>query len=95
MKALTRQQIANTVARRSGYHRATAFEQAEVTAIAYSVPCGYRKRSTGAYVPNAYVRKGWSSVYYQVAICVVTLSCDDWQRGLEGELINTMKGEKK
>lgn len=89
----TRQTIANAYARKFGHGKATEIMLGERTEIIESIRTGYRKRTTGAYVPQAYVRKAWKSCYYQHLVCKVALSKEDWNRGMESELIKQIKGE--
>ena len=73
---MTDQQRANAIARKAGYGKAT-----EITynldipeGVTGGCTCGYRKRTTGQYVPKAYLRNfGWKNTYYQPAVTVVNL----------------------
>ena len=73
---MNNQRIANATARKAGFGTATT-----VIFIRIPEPCvldhtryGYRKRTTGQYVPNAYMDKfGWKNCYYQSAETVVAL----------------------
>ena len=39
------------------------------------IPCGYRKNTTGEYVPNAYRRNfGWKNTFYQRACLNIYIS---------------------
>jgi len=71
------QRIANSVARRHGYGRATKITLVpglSAPAIGETTRYGYRKRTTGEYVPNAYRNNyGWKNTYYQAAECEVLL----------------------
>lgn len=95
----TRQQIANSIARRAGYWRATKVRQGEKSEVVSHERGGWRKNSNNQYVPMAYVNKAWSagnvtlatSVYYFHARTVVSLSPEDWNRGKAAELINKIK----
>lgn len=41
----------------------------------FYIPCGYRKNTTGQYVPNSYRSKfGWKNTYYQSASLELTLN---------------------
>jgi len=68
--------LANQCARRSGYGSATdiVFDDVpEPTVIERTAP-GYRKHTTGKYVPKAYLRKfGWKNTYYQPAATTVAI----------------------
>ena len=65
------QRLANSCARRNGYGKATAIRFEDFTVVE-STPFGYRKKTTGQYVPRAYrSRFGWKNTYYQNAVCVV------------------------
>lgn len=87
----TRQQIANSIARRAGYWRATKVRQGEKSEVVSHERGGWRKNSNNQYVPMAYVNKAWNSVYYFHARTVVSLSPEDWNRGKAAELINKIK----
>ncbi len=67
---------ANSIARKAGYGKAThiIFQiEGEETVISHT-HYGYRKYSTGEYVPNAYrANFGWKNTYYQTAKTVVRL----------------------
>jgi hypothetical protein len=68
--------LANSTARKAGCGRATTikFGPAEEPRVIDRTPCGYRKKTTGEYVPRAYLRKfGWKNTYYQNAECVVEI----------------------
>lgn len=67
---------ANVVARQCGHGRATAIVLGRQDRVLSHVPHGYRKRSTGEYVSNAYRDKAWSSTYYQRAETVVEIAAD-------------------
>jgi len=68
--------IANVVARNEGCGSATEirFAKTDVAYVADHTRYGYRKITTGQYVPNKYVRNfGWKNTYYQNAETVVVL----------------------
>lgn len=67
------QRVANAYARKVGYHSATRVEFTDYWSIQCHTRYGYRKYTTGEYVPNAYRTKGWTNTYYQPAITVVTV----------------------
>ena len=69
--------IANSVARKKGYGKATKIildsEISEPKVLSHT-SYGYRKYTTGEYVPNSYRNKfGWKNTYYQNALTTVTL----------------------
>jgi len=72
------QKRANIVARQSGYGKATEIIIDPTAAKDYvkkHTPFGYRKITTGEYVPNKYrCNFGWKNTYYQSAETVVVLS---------------------
>jgi len=70
------QQYANSIARKHGHGFATSiiFEDIEMAYIKSHTPYGWRKKTTGEYVPNAYRNNfGWKNTYYQYAETVVAL----------------------
>ena len=70
------QKLANSFARSKGYGSATkiVFEDIDQPEIISHTPYGYRKYTTGEYVPKAYVNNfGWKNTYYQHAETVVAL----------------------
>jgi hypothetical protein len=70
----TLQQQANAIARKHGHKKATKIVWTAEPTIVESVDFGYRKKTTGEYVPNAYrANFGWKNTYYQKAVCVVGL----------------------
>ena len=68
---------ANVVARKAGRGRATKVVLVPGLTegrVAEHVPYGYRKYTTGEYVPNAYLANfGWKNTYYQAAETTVEL----------------------
>ena len=71
------QKRANSVARKHGHGKAThvIFGYCANDHISDSTPYGYRKNTTGEYVPNAYRNHfGWKNTYYQHAKCTVVLA---------------------
>ena len=71
---LLTQKMANQIARRAGFLRATGIEFTGLNSVTESVSFGYRKFTTGEYVCNAYRAKfGWKNTYYQHAVCVVSI----------------------
>lgn len=82
----TLQQIANSVARQYGCGRATEIRIGKRERVSHT-RYGYRKFTTGEFVPNAYLRKfGWKNTYYSAAETVVTLTVEqartarDWEQ---------------
>ena len=70
------QQIANSYARKYGHGRATKirFDYIDSPALGEIIRRGYRKNTTGEYVPRAYLSHfGWKNTYYQNKICEVVL----------------------
>lgn len=69
------QRYANRIARKAGYNKATALIFGDRDCIAHRTRPGYRKHTTGEYVPTAYLRNfGWKNTYYQLAHTVVMLA---------------------
>ena len=69
------EQTANQIARRYGHSKATKVILGYQSRILESVSFGYRKITTGEYVPNKYLRNfGWKNTYYQHAICIVEVN---------------------
>lgn len=74
MKTLTRQKLANKLARKAGYLRATKIIDGDEAKVVSTIKYGYRKYTTNAYVSNSYRRNfGWKNTYYQRAEVVVML----------------------
>ncbi len=68
------QRHANAVARRHGYGTATEVRLGAEDRVVSHTPYGYRKNTTGEYVPNAYRNNfGWKNTYYQDAKTVVEI----------------------
>lgn len=70
------QRRANSIARKEGCGWATTitFDPAQPEGVVEHTSFGYRKKTTGEYVPNAYLRNfGWKNTYYQRAETVVNL----------------------
>lgn len=81
MKLKTLQQFANSVARRNGHGRATKVVIGDKTKIVDWTSYGYRKYTTGEYVPNKYLANfGWKNTYYQNAECTVMVSRKDAEK---------------
>lgn len=74
----TIQQRGNAVARKNGYGIATEIIIGDEDRVISHISYGYRKITTGEYVPNAYRRKfGWKNTFYQQAKTVVMLKGGD------------------
>lgn len=66
---------ANRIARNNGYGSATSVILGKQDRIVNHTPYGYRKCTTGEYVPNAYrANFGWKNTYYQQAETVVEIA---------------------
>ena len=65
--------LANIIARNAGYGKATKIVRGSADRVISAVSAGYVKNTTGEYVSNAYRKKGWGSVHYVNAECVVQL----------------------
>lgn len=68
---------ANSIARAEGCGRATHFEivEDEPSRVVAHTPYGYRKWTTGEYVPKAYIYNfGWKNTYYQHAQTFVAIN---------------------
>lgn len=69
------QRRANIIARANGYGRATTVTIGVTNEVTDHTPYGYRKKTTGQYVPNAYLNNfGWKNTYYQAALTEVTIT---------------------
>jgi hypothetical protein len=65
---------ANSIARKNGYGKATKILVGNHNRVVSHTPYGYRKFTTGEYVPNAYRAKfGWKNTYYQEAETIVEI----------------------
>jgi hypothetical protein len=68
------QKQANIVARNNGYGKADVFVIGDENKIIKHISYGYRKYTTGEYVPNAYRNNfGWKNTYYQSAYTKVMI----------------------
>lgn len=72
--------LANSIARKNGYGFATKilidkrYKKGNGKVVSRT-DCGYRKKTTGQYVPNSYMNKfGWKNCYYQNAETVIRLN---------------------
>lgn len=77
------QRLANVIARKAGYGTATKIRCTTtgpmVPRVVSHTPRGYRKNTTGEYVPNKYrAHFGWKNTYYQHAITVVAIPVEYW-----------------
>lgn len=75
--------MANIVARQAGFGSATTILCPTTGPIAprviHHTPYGYRKNTTGEYVPNRYrANFGWKNTYYQRAETVVAIPVEFW-----------------
>jgi hypothetical protein len=83
MKKLNEKQLqvlANSYARKHGWGRATkvVFGNINDPKIIKTTSRGYRKFTTGEYVPNSYrANFGWKNTYYQAAETVVMLPLEN------------------
>ena len=65
---------ANQIARRNGWGKATLVVYGPPQGVIRHVEYGYRKRTTGQYVPKAYISNfGWKNTFYQCAETVVSI----------------------
>lgn len=65
---------ANIVAMEEGYGKAAFIISGDKNEVVEHIRHGYRKYTSGEYVPNAYRRKfGWKNTYYQPATTTVEL----------------------
>lgn len=66
--------MANIIARQNGYGSATEIVRGDDNKVISHTRYGYRKYTTGEYVPNSYLSNfGWKNTYYQHACTVVML----------------------
>lgn len=71
------QKRANTIARQNGYGSATEVRLGAEDRVVSHVRYGYRKYTTGQYVPTAYRSNfGWKNTYYQAAETVVEITAN-------------------
>jgi hypothetical protein len=65
---------ANSIARKNGFGKATAVEFGLENKVVSHTCYGYRKYTTGEYVPNKYrANFGWKNTYYQCAETVIQI----------------------
>jgi hypothetical protein len=63
---------ANQIARKAGHGSAYEIKFGRSDRVLSHVRYGMRKKTTGQYVPTAYLRNfGWKNTYYQHAITIV------------------------
>jgi len=70
------QTLSNAIARKNGFGFASqiSFKSILKPIIGETTNYGYRKNSTGEYVPKAYINNfGWKNCYYQNSECEVIL----------------------
>jgi hypothetical protein len=69
----------NQIARRAGHGYAAEVIVGDDSRVVKHTPYGYRKYTTGEYVPNAYRNNfGWKNTYYQPATTVVLVNVDNF-----------------
>ena len=69
------QRKANRIARRAGHGVATSVIMGSDNRVLDHTRYGYRKHTTGEYVPNKYrANFGWKNTYYQSAQTVVEVT---------------------
>ena len=72
---MSEQKRANSIARKEGYGTATTIVYGDEDKVVSHTPYGYRKYTTGEYVPNSYLCNfGWKNTYYQHAKTTVMLT---------------------
>ena len=70
---------ANQIARKAGFGRATCVIVGDDSKVVAYTRYGYRKWTTGEYVPNAYrCNFGWKNTYYQAAVCDVMVNIENF-----------------
>jgi hypothetical protein len=88
---LTKEQMleANRTARQMGYGKATEIivnPNITQARVVHRQRPGYRKKTTGEYVPNSYRSNfGWKNTYYQCAETVVEVPTDEYLSSLPGK----------
>ena len=69
--------MANSFARKNGHSIATCITIGDNFKLINNTPYGYRKFTTGEYVPNKYRQNfGWKNTYYQCAKCHISIPVD-------------------
>ena len=72
-------ETANQTARKKGWNKATEIQVGSETRIVKTTRYGYRKNTTGEYVPKKYLANfGWKNTYYQSAECVVQVNIENF-----------------
>jgi hypothetical protein len=70
---------ANQIARTAHMNRATEIIVGDDSKVLSTTRPGYRKFTTGEYVPNKYrANFGWKNTFYQHAICKVMVNIDNF-----------------
>jgi len=70
---------ANQIARDFGTNRATEIVIGNESKVISYTSFGYRKKTTGQYVPTTYLSNfGWKNTYYQHAICKVMVNIENF-----------------
>lgn len=70
---------ANQIAREFGMNRATSIVVGTDSKVIDYTRYGYRKYTTGEYVPNKYRSNfGWKNTYYQCAECDVMVNIENF-----------------
>ncbi len=74
-KYKTVRQFANAIARSHGCGASNGIVIGEENKVDSHISCGYRKYTTGEYVPNKYrTNFGWKNTYYQNAHTTVMIT---------------------
>ena len=70
---------ANQIARTARHNHATSIVVGDESKVLSCTDYGYRKYTTGEYVPNSYRTKfGWKNTYYQRAKCEVMVNIENF-----------------
>ena len=70
---------ANKIAREHRFNKATKIVVGDDSKVLAYTHFGYRKHTTGEYVPKKYLRNfGWKNTYYQAAECVVMVNIENF-----------------
>ena len=65
---------ANAISKGHGYGPATTIILSDEDKLVAGTHCGWRKKSSGERVPQAYVNKGWSSCYFSHSTVVIAVN---------------------
>ena len=65
---------ANAISKGHGYVPATTIILADEDKLVEGTHCGWRKKSTGERVPQAYANKGWSNCYFSRSTVVIVVN---------------------